>query len=327
MSPATGSTTLRFSVVVPAHNEADGLAATLEALRAQDVDAAYEVLVVDNASTDATAAIARSFEARVVTEPRRGVCQARQSGVDAARGVLVASTDADSVPPPDWLRRLDAGFRADPTLVAVAGPCRYADPPWWAAVFPPAFFVAVDRVHARTGRLLYLTATNVAFRREGFPGYDVRLTQGGDEVDLRRRLQAWGPVAWDGANVVDTSSRRMDFGLAHTLLVSFGYHYGLTYALGRLLPRPPLGPAPAIRTEQAATARRWRRGWRVAVLGGVALLVVRRARRRRGRRSPRRGPVPDRRLEARAEHDEGARVQAGRRQQQVPTTGAEVRCS
>lgn len=270
----------RFSVVVPAHNEADLLAATLEALAAQDVGAAYEVLVVDNASTDATAEVARSYGARVVPEPRRGVCRARQTGVDAARGEIVASTDADTVPPPDWLRRLDATLRADPALVAVAGPCRYTDPPWWAAVFPPAFFVVVARVHARTGRLIYLTATNVAFRRAGFPGYDVRLTQGGDEVDLRRRLQAWGPVAWDGNNTVRTSSRRMDFGLAHTVVVSFGYHYGLNYALGRLLPRPPLGPAPAIRTDQATSARRWRRGWRVVAGTGVALLVARAVRRR-----------------------------------------------
>jgi glycosyltransferase involved in cell wall biosynthesis len=186
VSPDPAAGRPRFSVVVPAHNEADGLAATLEALAAQDVDAAYEVLVVDNASTDATATIARAYGVQVVAEPRRGVCRARQTGVDAARGEIIASTDADTVVPRDWLRRLDARLRDDPSLVAVAGPCRYADPPWWAAVFPPAFFVVVDRLHARTGRLLYLTATNVAFRRDGFPGYDVRLTQGGDEVDLRR---------------------------------------------------------------------------------------------------------------------------------------------
>ena len=103
----------RFSVVVPAHDEADLLGATLEALAAQDVDAAYEVVVVDNASTDATAEVARAHGARVVAEPRRGVCRARQTGVDAARGEIVASTDADSLVPPDWLRRLDATLRAD----------------------------------------------------------------------------------------------------------------------------------------------------------------------------------------------------------------------
>ncbi|SDU90500.1 Glycosyltransferase involved in cell wall bisynthesis [Microlunatus sagamiharensis] len=273
---------LRFSVVVPAHDEAADLGAALDALLAQDLDASYEVLVVDNASTDATAEVARSRGVRVVPEPRLGVCQARQTGVEAARGEVVASTDADSVVPHDWLSRIDATLRADPRLVAVAGPCRYADPPWWAAVFPPAFFVVVDHLHAGTGRLLYLTATNVAFRREGFPGYDVRLTQGGDEVDLRRRLQAWGPVAWDGRLVVDTSSRRMDFGLAHTVIVSFGYHYGLNYALGRLLRRRVLGPAPAIRADQARSARRWRRGWRVVAAVTTAVLVIRAARRHNG---------------------------------------------
>ncbi len=273
---------LRFSVVVPAHDEAADLGAALDALLAQDLEAAYEVLVVDNASTDATAEVARDRGVRVVPEPRLGVCQARQSGVDAARGEVVASTDADSVVPTDWLSRIDATLRADPRLVAVAGPCRYTDPPWWAAVFPPAFFVVVDRLHAATGRLVYLTATNVAFRRDGFPGYDVRLTQGGDEVDLRRRLQAWGPVAWDGGLVVDTSSRRMDFGLAHTVLVSFGYHYGFNYALNRLLRRRVLGPAPAIRTDQARTARRWRRGWRGVAVVTASVLAVRAARRRRG---------------------------------------------
>lgn len=273
---------LRFSVVVPAHDEAADLGAALDALLAQDLDAAYEVLVVDNGSTDGTAEVARARGVRVVAEPRLGVCQARQSGVEAARGEVVASTDADSVVPRDWLSRIDATLRADPRLVAVAGPCRYADPPWWAAVFPPAFFVVVDHLHAATGRLIYLTATNVAFRREGFPGYDVRLTQGGDEVDLRRRLHAWGPVAWDGRLVVDTSSRRMDFGLAHTVLVSFGYHYGLNYALGRLLRRRVLGPAPAIRADQARSARRWRRAWRVVAIVTTSVLVVRAARRRRG---------------------------------------------
>ena len=282
-----GSARPRFSVVVPAHDEADGLGATLEALRAQDFTGGYEVLVVDNASTDATRAVAQSYDVRIVDESRRGVCRARQTGVDAARGTFVASTDADSIPPPEWLTRLDATFATDPDLVAVAGPCRYVDPPWWADLVPPAFFAVVGRVHARTGRLLYLTATNVAFRRQDFPGYDTRLTQGGDEVDLRRRLQRWGRVAWDPGSVVATSSRRMDFGLAHTLLVWFGYHYGLSYSLGRLLGRPVIGPAPAVRGPQAAAARRWRRTWRVVGLAATIALTARAV--HRGRHAPPRG--------------------------------------
>lgn len=274
----------RFSVVIPAYNEGRHLAATLAALDAQEFSGAYEVVVVDNASTDDTAQVARDHGVRVLHEPQPGVCRARQRGTDAARGEIVVSTDADTVPPPDWLQKLDSRFRAHPRAVAVAGPCRYADPPWWAAVFPPLGFAAVDLVQRRFGYVFYITATNLAFVRAGFPGYDLNLTQGGDEADVLRRLRRCGPVRWAADNPVRTSSRRMDQGLPHTLVVSFGYHYGLNYLLNRVTSRPLMGPAPAIRPEHAGLVHQRRRRWRTGLLLGTALLVT--ATRTRTRRKP-----------------------------------------
>ncbi len=281
---------MRFSVVVPAHNEADTLPATLASLAGQRGAPDYEVIVVDNASTDATSRVAAAAGVRVVDEPRLGVCRARQTGVDTARGAIVVSTDADTTHPPDWLARIDAHFRAaeragDP-LVAVAGPCRYVDAPWWARVFPPLYFAVLDRLSRLGLGVRYLTATNVAFRRAGFPGYDVTLHQGGDEVHLLRTLRRLGPVAWDGDLVVDTSSRRMKEGLPYTILVSYGYYY-----LGQRLRLAPAGrrrprPAPAIRTADQERSLRRRRRWRRASLGlvGLAALVRVVAGRRRRRR-------------------------------------------
>jgi glycosyltransferase involved in cell wall biosynthesis len=265
---------VRFSVVVPAYNEADDLPGTLRSLRAQDFPGPVEVIVVDNGSTDGTAAVARACGARVVTEPVAGVCRARHRGTLAARGEIVVSTDADTVHPPDWLTRLDRHFRADPAVVAVAGPCRYADPPWWAAVVPPLWFAGIAALYARSGHVGYITATNVAFRREGFPGYDVQLTQGGDEADLLRRLRRWGRVVWDGDNVVTTSSRRMEQGLAHTLVVSYGYYYASSLVLNRRFDRTLVGRAPVIRRAERPRAQRVRRRWRWAVAAGTTLLVV-----------------------------------------------------
>lgn len=274
----------RFSVVIPAYNEAGYLEATLESLRQQDFTGSYEVIVVDNNSTDDTATVAAGLGATVVPEPRAGVCWARQRGTLAARGEIVVSTDADTVHPRDWLTRLDARFRNHPEAIAVAGPCRYVDPLWWAAVFPRLYFWSIGVGARLTGRLFYLTATNLAFRRESFPGYDTTLTQGGDEVDFLRRLQARGRVVWDAQNPVWTSSRRMDQGLLHTLLVSYGYHYALNLGLNRLMSRAVLGAAPAIRHQDAALVRRRRRRWQVgsatAVLGLVALKRIRSPRRR-----------------------------------------------
>jgi glycosyltransferase involved in cell wall biosynthesis len=270
---------VRVSVVVPAFDEAATLPATLASLARQQVPGGFEVVVVDNASTDDTAAVAARLGARVVHEPSPGVCAARQAGTEAARGAIVVSTDADTVHPPGWLARLERHF-ADEEVIAVAGPCRYVDAPWWARLVPPLWFAAIAAGYRGTGRIFYLTATNVAFRRDGFPGYDTTLTQGGDEVDLLRRLRARGRVVWDAGNPVLTSSRRMDQGLLHTLFVSYGYHYALNLALSRLRPGRRMGVAPAVRAQDAATSRRLRWAWRAALAAAVALGLARRRRSR-----------------------------------------------
>ena len=276
----TAADPVRLSVVIPAYNEEAYLPATLDSLQRQQVPGGFEIIVVDNASTDRTAEVAARLGARVVWEERTGVCAARQRGTEEARGSIVVSTDADTVHPAGWLARLAARFDAD-DVVAVAGPCRYTDPPWWARVFPTGWFATIAALHALTGHVPYITATNVAFRREGFAGYDTRLTQGGDEVDLLRRLRRQGRVVWDAGNPVLTSSRRMDQGLLHTLVVSYGYHYALNLALNRLRPDRRMAVAPVIRREQAAASRRLRWRWRAAFLvavGGGLLRARRRAR-------------------------------------------------
>ncbi len=267
-------------MVIPAYNEADYLPGALRSLRAQDFPGAVEVIVVDNGSTDGTADLAGRLGARVVEERTPGVCAARQRGTEAARGEIVVSTDADTVHPSDWLSRLDGRFAADPTTVAVAGPCRYADPPWWAAVVPPLWFAGLAVLYDRLGRVGYVTATNVAFRRVGFPGYDVRLTQGGDEADLLRRLRRWGRVVWDADNAVTTSSRRMEQGLAHTLVVSYGFYYASSLVLNRRFDRTLVGRAPVIRQAERPQVQRVRRRWRLALLAGTVLAVSFRAHRR-----------------------------------------------
>lgn len=264
----------RLSIVIPAYNEADYLEGALQSLERQDYRGTYEVIVVDNNSTDDTVAVARRHGVRVLHEPTPGVCAARQCGTAAALGDIVVSTDADTVHPDDWLSQLDAQLLARPDAVAVAGPCRYQDPPWWAAVFPRIWFAAIALVHLLLGRVCYITATNVAFVRDGFEGYDVALHQGGDEVDLLRRLRRRGPVIWDGGNAVLTSSRRMDQGLLHTLFVSFGYYYALSYLLNRVSARSVLGVAPAIRRQHAELVRRRRFRWRVGLLAVAAGVVA-----------------------------------------------------
>jgi glycosyltransferase involved in cell wall biosynthesis len=87
-----------LSVVVPAHDEADELPATLAGLHAGLMSAGveYEIIVVDNASMDSTARVAVEAGARVVHEPYRQISRARDTGAAQARGEWLLFVDADT---------------------------------------------------------------------------------------------------------------------------------------------------------------------------------------------------------------------------------------
>jgi glycosyltransferase involved in cell wall biosynthesis len=109
-------TTTALWVIVPAYNEAARIGQTLRALRAQ-TDTGFELLVVDNGSTDDTVAIARAFDApfpvHVLVEPEKGVGCAVDTGFRhaiAAGATRLARTDADCLPRPGWVAAARAGL-------------------------------------------------------------------------------------------------------------------------------------------------------------------------------------------------------------------------
>ncbi len=87
----------RISVVIPCHNEEKGIAAVL----GQMPTVVDEVVVVDNASSDRTAEVARAAGARVVFEGRKGYGRAYKTGFAAARGDVIVTMDGDGTYPPD----------------------------------------------------------------------------------------------------------------------------------------------------------------------------------------------------------------------------------
>lgn len=237
----------RLSVVIPAFNEEFYLGDCLTSLAKQDFPGVFEIIVVDNNSSDRTAELARFAGAIVVEEPAQGVCFARQAGTAAACGEIIVSADADCVYQPAWLSRIDQWFRDNPDGIAVGGPAYFFDGPRWGLRLQKMLFGGVALVQRSKGPVLYITATNFAFRKESWPGYDTRLAQGGDELDLLRRLRHHGRVHFDMDNPVGTSARRMSKGVIYNFAVSFFYYYIVGYAVDRILRRPIVGMAPAFR--------------------------------------------------------------------------------
>ena len=115
---------LSISVIIPVYNDAELLRACLAALNGQ-TRTADEILVVDNASTDASAHVARNAGARIVVESRRGLLPATAAGFDAATGEILARLDADSVPSPTWLEEIERIFESQPGASAVTGTARF----------------------------------------------------------------------------------------------------------------------------------------------------------------------------------------------------------
>ncbi|UBI07324.1 glycosyltransferase family 2 protein [Corynebacterium falsenii] len=132
-----------LSVVIPCLNDAPLLRRCLTTIAAQ-TDPRHEIIVVDNGSTDDSAAVAREFGARVVDEPRRGITWATQSGFDAATGEIMLRTDADITMPRDFMARLRATWtralrNPGRRVVGVTGGGEFEIPGWHGRALTAAY--------------------------------------------------------------------------------------------------------------------------------------------------------------------------------------------
>jgi glycosyltransferase involved in cell wall biosynthesis len=206
----------RLTVIVCAYNEERFLSACLHSLRAQ-TRPADEILVINNASTDATRAVAQQVPGvRVVDEPRKGLVIARATGFREAKGQILAFLDADCRAPLTWLERIERRFERRPDVVAVTGPYRYYDWDWIGCALiraydytlaPFAQFLA--QYVLRVGAVLY--GGNFAVRRsalEAIGGFDTSIEFHGEDTNLGRRLARVGVVDISNACHLYTSARR-----------------------------------------------------------------------------------------------------------------------
>ena len=193
-----------ISFVVPAYNEERLLGATLDAIHAaaREIARPYEVVVVNDASSDETPAIARAQGARVVDCQHRQIARVRNTGARASTGDIVIFVDADTIVSATVLRAslaaLHDGAVGGGATVGIEGP-----QPWWG---PALLFTVIESMRVmRWAAGCYIFCTRAAFDAAG--GFDERLFVA-EEIALSRALQRVGRFVILRERVI-TSGRKM----------------------------------------------------------------------------------------------------------------------
>ncbi|PWU25600.1 MAG: glycosyl transferase [Candidatus Rokuibacteriota bacterium] len=199
----------KVSVVVCTYNNEDTLRDCFDGLRRLEYPE-YEVIVVNDGSTDRTDEITREYGFHLISTENRGLANARNAGLYAASGEIVAYIDADARPDPYWLAHLATSFQKS-SHVGIGGP----------NIPPPGCSETADCVASAPGGPIHVLLSdevaehipgcNMAFRRwslEAIEGFDPRFRIAGDDVDICWRLQEQGWTVGFSAGAVVWHHRR-----------------------------------------------------------------------------------------------------------------------
>jgi len=159
--------TIRYSVIIPAYNAGKTLPDTLAALKQQTISHnEYEVIVVDDGSTDDTADAARRFGVNCIGQPNRGPAAARNHGARIAKGDIILFTDADCSADRDWLRQMTLPFQNEKTI-GVKGAYR-TNQKAFAARFAQAEFEDRYDLLGKADAIDMVDTYSAAFRKDIF---------------------------------------------------------------------------------------------------------------------------------------------------------------
>lgn len=190
-----------ITVVIPAYNCADTISMCLESIFAQTYPRdRFEVILVDDGSTDGTAPVAQTCAATqheylsILSQANGGPASARNAGIRMARGSIVAFIDADCIASPDWLTSLARAFDQHPDVAGIGGPLHNAVQ---SETMIARYLVAANfyRHREHRGKVDYLLTANAAFLRSALNqvgGFTERKRAWAEDADLSFRLTQSG---------------------------------------------------------------------------------------------------------------------------------------
>lgn len=194
------------TVVIPAYNEERYIENTLKSLRNQKYSN-YKIFVVDNNSKDGTVEIARKYADEVLSEKRQGAGYARYHGIDSSKSTIIASADADSIYPPDWLSKINEALQGD-----VVGCCGRINS--GHRVYDQLYHYFV-KLNSMIG-FPQCAANNLAFIRKYYEGFNVKC-HSGEDIMLAFHLKKFGKFVYRSDIKADVSDRRIKASVSNLL--------------------------------------------------------------------------------------------------------------
>lgn len=211
---------LKISLVIPAYNEEKYIGECLHSAITNGQGRFHEIIVIDNASTDRTTEIAKSFEGvRVIREEKKGLTFARQRGYLEATGDILAYVDSDTRLPIDYYDRIIKEFSKDSTLACFSGPHEYYDISKTQQILVKIFWLTLAfPIYKLVG---YMTiGVNFAIKKEVLDkmnGFDTSITFYGEDTNIARRAHKYGKVKFSTSFGMPTSGRRLShYGILKT---------------------------------------------------------------------------------------------------------------
>ena len=276
------------SIVIPVYNGAETIAACLESLLKQNYPAdAYDIIVVENGSTDNTTEIVSQYPVRLLHSDERGPAPARNMGIGNSKADVVALTDADCIADSNWLSELVKPY-ADPKIGGAGGAIlayEHADRNV-VEMFSDEHSPLVNFVSGEKEFLPHLYTANASYRRcllEKVGGFNPRLVTA-DDVDIawRLQLQTGARLSYVPEAIIYHHHRTTRVGLARQ---------HRQYGFGEILVDTLYGGHPGYPRGRSYQLRRLLA--QVAALPRYALsAVLRRARLAAGRATPYQAAVP-----------------------------------
>ncbi|HAS80959.1 MAG: family 2 glycosyl transferase [Candidatus Nomurabacteria bacterium GW2011_GWE1_32_28] len=218
----------KISLIIPAYNEEKYIGLCLDSVLKNSNGKIFEIIVVDNNSTDKTIEIVKRYkEIKIIKEEKKGAIRARQKGFLESKGDILAFIDADTKMLPNWTQQIIDEFKKDKNLVCLSGPYVYYDISTWKSFLVKFFWIISIPVYWIMGYMAIFG--NLVIKKEileKMNGFDTNIDFFGDDTNTARRAKAFGKVKFKLNFKMQTSGRRLiHSGILKTTIIYVYYFF------------------------------------------------------------------------------------------------------